>query len=84
MNKKDIESTLSKIITNFTEFNMKEANRSTSLREDIGLSSFDIIALITDIEEAFAISIDDFEKVADLTTFGEAVDLIAGLLDAGS
>jgi len=83
MDRTDIESNLAKIIANYTEFDMSKVVQATSLREEIGLSSFDIIALVTEIEETFAINIDDYDIVAAVNTFGEAADMIAGQLLAG-
>ena len=80
MNKSDVERGLTEIIANYTEFKMESVNRATTLREDLGLTSFDIISLITEIEESFSISVDDVDMISELDTFGEAVDLVAGLL----
>ncbi|MCL2162790.1 MAG: acyl carrier protein [Oscillospiraceae bacterium] len=83
MNKSDIERGLADIIANYTEFDMKTVGRATSLREDLGLSSFDIIALVTEIEEKFSISVDDIDILSEMKTFGEAVDLVANLHTEG-
>ncbi|MCL2058885.1 MAG: acyl carrier protein [Oscillospiraceae bacterium] len=79
MTESDIERGLSEVLASYTEFDMKTADRSTSLREDLGLSSFDLITLITQLEERFSISIDDMDILSDIKTFGDAVDMIAGL-----
>ncbi|MCL2165918.1 MAG: acyl carrier protein [Clostridiales bacterium] len=83
MDKADIARGLVDIIGNYTEFDMGVIDPSTSLREELGLTSFDIIALLTEIEETFSISIDDIDVLADIGTFGEAIDLVAGLRAAG-
>ena len=82
MNKSDVERGLTDIIANYTEFKMESVNSATTLREELGLSSFDIISLITEIEESFSISVDEVDMISELDTFGEAVDLVAGLLMA--
>ncbi|MCL2121303.1 MAG: acyl carrier protein [Clostridiales bacterium] len=79
MDKSDIARDLAAIVENYTEFDMGIIDPSTSLREELGLTSFDIIALLTEIEEVFSISIDDIDLLADIGTFGEAIDLVADL-----
>ena len=82
MKKSEIERRLAAIITNYTEFDMKTVNQSTTLREDIGLTSFDTISLITEIEESFSVNIDDAAILSEIVTFGETVDFIAYVLEA--
>ena len=82
MKKSEIERRLAAIIANYTEFDMKNVSQPTTLREDIGLTSFDIISLITEIEESFSMNIDDAAILSEIVTFGETVDFIADVLGA--
>ncbi len=45
--------------------------------EDLGLSSFDFMSLLGDLEDNFDVEIDT-EKVENLTTIGEALVFIEG------
>ncbi len=45
--------------------------------EDLGLSSFDFMSLLGDLEDNFDVEIDT-EKIGNLTTIGEALVFIEG------
>jgi len=76
MNETDVEHTLVTIIKNYTNRKAEVIDRAVSLREELGLSSFDMIALSAEIEDSFLISIDNIDVITGIDTFGDAVDLI--------
>ena len=76
----DVERTLIRIIKNYTDIKEGEITRSAHLREELGLSSFDIIALSAEIEESFSVGIDNMDVFADIETFGDLADVIAANL----
>ena len=76
MNKSDIEKTLVNIFENYTNSNA-DINCLTSLREEIGLSSFDMISMGVEIESSFSINIDNVNILAEIDTVGDVVDLIS-------
>ena len=76
MKEDNIEHALVKIIQNYTNREADAINRTAYLREGLGLSSFDMIALSVEIEESFSINIDNIDVLTDIDTFGDAVDLI--------
>ena len=49
----------------------------SSFTDDLGVDSLDLVELVEAFEAEFAIRIDD-EELADITTVGEAYDLVAG------
>ena len=77
MNKSDIEKTLVNIIKNYTNSKAEDIHCLTSLREEIGLSSFDMISMGVEIESSFSINIDNINILAEIDTIGDVVDLIS-------
>ena len=80
MKEGNVEFTLVNIIKNYTSRTAQAINRKTYLREELGLSSFDMIALSVEIEDLFSINIDNINVLAEIDTFGDAVDLITEAL----
>jgi acyl carrier protein len=76
MKEENFESALAEIIKNYTDSTVEAIHRTTFLREELGLSSFDMIALSTEIEDTFSIHIDNLDIFADIETFGDLVELI--------
>jgi len=77
MEKANVERTLFEMIKNYTNRKAEAIHRSASLREDLGLSSFDMIAMSAEIEESFSITVDNLDVLADIDTFGDLVDIFA-------
>jgi acyl carrier protein len=50
---------------------------AASFADDLGADSLDLVELVEALEAEFEIRIED-EELADITTVGEAYDLIAG------
>ena len=82
MNSTEVEYRLKKIIAEYTEVDVKSISHATSLREEIGLSSFDMISLIVEIEEQFSIDIDDLDAYAEIETFEEIIEYITNRVNA--
>jgi acyl carrier protein len=53
----------------------------TEFANDLGVDSLDLVELVEALEAEFAIKIDD-EELAEITTVGEAYDLVAGKIAA--
>jgi acyl carrier protein len=53
----------------------------TEFANDLGADSLDLVELVEALEAEFAIKIDD-EELAEITTVGEAYDLVAGKIAA--
>lgn len=52
-----------------------ELTEATNLKEDLGADSFDLLELVTAMEDEFGLTMDD-EAVGQLSTVGEVVDAI--------
>lgn len=57
------------------EYTEIEINMDTKLRTDLGLTSFDLVSLIADVEEKFNVRIED-EDIQNITTVKELIDYI--------
>lgn len=76
MTKREIENNLEEIICNYADLSKVELSYNSSLANDIGLDSFSLISIITDIEDAFNIRIDN----DDLLTFSTYNDVVSYIL----
>jgi acyl carrier protein len=72
----NVENALIEIVKNYTDIKAETISRTTHLREDLGLSSFDLIAMSTEIEGSLSINVDNVDILAELDTFGDVVDLV--------
>ena len=59
------------------ELHPDQITPEASFSDDLGADSLDLVELVEAIEAEFAIQIDD-EELADITTVGEAFDIVAG------
>ena len=71
----EVESQVINILSRMTSRSQNELGRDTNLFMDLGLESITITELIIKCEEAFGISVDE-DKIADLITIGDIVDLV--------
>ena len=55
----------------------EEMTNDMRLVEDLGLSSFDFMSLLGDMEDNFDVEL-NIDNVGDITTIGEALEFIAG------
>lgn len=76
-----MENQVKELIAEEFGVEVTEINNDTRLIEDLGGESLTIIALISDIEDAFDIDIDhsDFEKI---NTFGDIIQVLGEKLKA--
>lgn len=56
-------------------YTTKEITPNTILRSDLGLSSFDLVSLLSEVEETFDIKIKD-EDIMSLNTVQDLIDYI--------
>ena len=56
-------------------YTIKEITPNTILRSDLGLSSFDLVSLLSEVEETFDIKIKD-EDIMSLNTVQDLIDYI--------
>lgn len=63
---------LREIAKDYTE---AEINLDTLIKGELGLSSFDLVSMISDVETKFDVKIDD-QDFADINTVGDLINLI--------
>jgi acyl carrier protein len=59
----------------------EQVTPDTEFANDLGADSLDLVELVEALEAEFAIRIDD-QELAEITTVGEAYDLVAGKIAA--
>lgn len=59
------------------DLSTEQVTLEASFADDLGADSLDLVELVEALEAEFAIRIDD-EELADITTVGEAYELVAG------
>ena len=66
---------LKDILVKFTKVNREDITEKSVLTADLGLSSFDVVSIVTEIEDEFDIEIPD-KDIRKFVTVGDAVDYI--------
>ena len=68
---------LREIICEYVEINPEEITEESSLRNDLGASSFDLMNIAVSIEERYNVSIPD-AKLPLVKTVGDVIALLEG------
>ncbi len=76
MSTKEIENHLSDIICNYVDLSTVKLSCDSSLLNDIGIDSFSLISIVTDIEDHFNICIND-EDLISFSTFNDIISYIS-------
>ena len=63
------------IITRYSDVKAEDINENTRLAEDLGLTSFAVMSMMGDFEEAFDITVDESQLV-DIYTVGDIMNFI--------
>ncbi len=79
MERAELLERLKVIIAEQMEIDQSLITESTSLTEDLGADSLDLLQIVTAFEDGFAISIPD-EQFESMQTVGDALDKIAELV----
>ncbi len=69
------EERVIEIVSENLGVNKEQIARSTNFTEDVGADSLDIVELVMELEEEFAITIPD-DQAEKIRTVGEAIDYI--------
>ena len=69
------ESKFKEIAARYCSVNAEDIKNDMSFRDDLGLSSLDLMTFLGDLEDEFDVQIDP-EKTENITTVGEAVELL--------
>lgn len=66
---------LEELIEIASEYTQETLNEDSKLRSDLGLTSFDLVSLISDIEDKYNIKIDD-NDIKDIITVKDLINYI--------
>lgn len=71
----DTERKFKEYLTQYCDIEPKDMTGEMRFLEDLGLSSFDYMSLLGDLEDNFDLELDP-ETIGNVTTIGEALSLI--------
>lgn len=66
------------IICNYVDVAPGDITEDSSLTDDLGLSSYDIMCVLGDLETEFGVTVNEAE-IVDIRTVGEAIEYINSL-----
>ncbi|MCR5771731.1 MAG: acyl carrier protein [Butyrivibrio sp.] len=69
------EKIFKNLLAQYCDIEPKDMKNDMRLTEDLGLSSFDLMSFLGDMEDNFDIEIDP-ENLANVTTLSEALQLV--------
>lgn len=72
----DVFSKVQTLFADFLSIEGDSINLESTIKDDLGVDSVDIVSLVSEIESAFGLKISDAEA-AELKTVGQVVDLIS-------
>ena len=79
MKREEIFGELKEIVLDYLGEDDIRVSEDSSLTEDLGLISLDLISIVGDIEDSFGISVED-EAMDSIETVGDVLDYIEGRL----
>ena len=79
MKRAEIFGELKEIVLDYLGEDDIRVSEDSSLTEDLGLTSLDLISIVGDIEDSFGISVED-EAMDSIETVGDVLDYIEGRL----
>ena len=65
------------ILSQYVEVDMDDVTEDSRLAEDLGLTSFSMMSMMGDFEEAFGIAVDETE-LTEISTVGDVIEYIKG------
>ena len=69
---------MKEIICNYVDIAPEEITEASNLTDDLGLSSYDIMCVLGDLENEFGVTVNETE-IVDIRTVGEAITYLEGL-----
>ena len=66
------------IICNYVDIAPESITEDSNLTDDLGLSSYDIMCVLGDLETEFGVTVNEAE-IVDIRTVGEAIEYINSL-----
>lgn len=78
-NEVKINGKVKRIISEYTNIKVKNIEDNTKLAEDLGLTSFDIVSILSEFEGAFSLEIDSQEIFLNVETVSDLSKIIVRL-----
>jgi len=72
----DIMSKVQNLFAEFLSIDAESIKSESTIKDDLGVDSVDIVSIVSEIESAFGLKISDSEA-AGLKTVGQVVELIS-------
>lgn len=69
---------MKEIICNYVDIAPEEITEDSNLTDDLGLSSYDIMCVLGDLENEFGVTVNESE-IVEIRTVGEAITYLEGL-----
>lgn len=63
------------ILVEYTEVPGEQITEETNLKVDLGLSSLDVVSIVSAFEEEFGVEIPD-RKIAEISTVGDVITVL--------
>lgn len=79
-----MEENFKELVSNYCTIEAADIKDEMSFRDDLGMSSLDIMTLLGDVEDEFDVEFDfdnNEQQVARLTTVGGAIELLKEHMD---
>ncbi len=79
-----MEEKFKELVSNYCTIEAADIKEEMSFRDDLGMSSLDIMTLLGDVEDEFDVEFDfdnNEQQVARLTTVGGAIELLKEHMD---
>lgn len=76
MAREDVVTALKEVLVDKLKVDAGTITEDANLFEDLGLDSIDLMTVVMAVEEKFSIEVAD-EELEDVTTLGQAADLLA-------
>ncbi|MGQ0679025.1 MAG: acyl carrier protein [Actinomycetota bacterium] len=76
MTRQDVVEALKEVLVDRLKVEADTITEDANLFEDLGLDSIDLMTVVMAVEERFSIEVSD-EELEDVTTLGQAADLLS-------
>lgn len=74
--KEKVEKKVIKIFAKYTDKKNKNIQKESKLKEELGLTSYDLLSITADFEKAFSITFQDITCLEDLYTVEDVTNFI--------
>ncbi len=79
-----MEEKFKEIVARYSSVRAEDMTNDMSFRDDLGLSSLDLMTMLGDLEDEFDVEFDlgaDEHKLSGINTIGDALDFLSDYMD---